>query len=145
MDPISLILLFLFSLVLGILMGGTGIGGVLIVPYLIFVTKMDAQNAIASAMFAYIFAGLAATLAYSRHGSIKWPIALKVCMAAAPAAFLGAITVWSMPGEVLLIGIAVLTSFSAFKILRPTKGVKSNNENILNTYSTNILKIVKQY
>ena len=35
-----------------------------------------------------------------------------------------------MPGEVLLTGIAVLTLFSAFKILRPTKGVKSNNENI---------------
>ena len=52
MDPISLILLFIFSLVLGIPMGGTGIGGVLIVPDLIFVTKMDAQNAIASAMFA---------------------------------------------------------------------------------------------
>ena len=130
MDPISLILLFIFSLVLGIPMGGTGIGGVLIVPDLIFVTKMDTQNAIASAMFAYIFAGLAATLAYSRRGSIKWPIALKVCVAAAPAAFLGAITVWSMPGEVLLTGIAVLTLFSAFKILRPTKGVKSNNENI---------------
>ena len=88
MDPISLILLFIFSLVLGILMGGTGIGGVLIVPYLIFVTEMDTQNAIASAMFAYIFAGLAATLAYSRHGSIKWPIALNICVAAAPAAFL---------------------------------------------------------
>ena len=130
MDPISLILLFLFSLVLGILMGGTGIGGVLIVPYLIFVTEMDTQNAIASAMFAYIFAGLAATLAYSRHGSIKWPIALVVCVAAAPTAFLGAITVWSMPGEILLTVIAVLTLFSAFKILCPTKGVKSNNETI---------------
>jgi len=103
-------------------MGGTGIGGVLIVPYLIFVTEMDTQNAIASAMFAYIFAGLAATLAYSRRGSIKWPITLKVCVAAAPAAFLGAITVWSMPGEVLLTGIAVLTLFSALKILRKGLG-----------------------
>ena len=88
MDPISLILLFIFSLVLGIPMGGIGIGGVLIVTDLIFVTEMDTQNATASAMFAYIFAGLAATLAYSRRGSIKWPITLEVCVAAVPAAFL---------------------------------------------------------
>ena len=51
-------------------------------------------------------------------------------MAAAPAEFLGAIIVWGMPGEVLLTGSAVLTLFPAFKILRPTKGAKSINENI---------------
>ena len=43
-------------------MGGTGIGGILIVPYLIFITEMDTQPAIASAMFAYIYAFYQSTM-----------------------------------------------------------------------------------
>ena len=63
MDPSALILLFLFTLVVGGFVGGTGIGGVLLVPYLVFVLGMEAQNAVASAMFAYVFIGVAAIFA----------------------------------------------------------------------------------
>ena len=65
MDLQSLYLLFVFSFFVGSVVGGTGIGGVLLVPYLVFVLDMDAQTAIASTMFAYIFSGLAATFAYA--------------------------------------------------------------------------------
>jgi uncharacterized protein len=130
MDPSALILLFLFTLVVGGFVGGTGIGGVLLVPYLVFVLDMEAQNAVASAMFAYMFSGIAATLAYARHGSIKWPMVWAICGAAAPAALLGSITVWSVPGEVLLAGIATLTIFSGYRTLRPPKDGRSDNEDI---------------
>ena len=60
MDLQSLYLLFVFSFFVGSVVGGTGIGGVLLAPYLVFVLDMDAQTAIASSMFAYIFSGLAA-------------------------------------------------------------------------------------
>ena len=55
-----------------------------------------------------------------------WP----VCGAAAPAAFLSSLTVWIVPGEFLLAGIAALTTFSGYRTLRPPVNASSDNENI---------------
>ena len=129
MSIFELVLLFIVSLVFGLLMGSTGIGGVFVVPYLVFINNISTQTAIASAMFGFIFAGFSATLAYSKHGSIKWRDALIIGGAAAPAAFFGAITVWVVAGEILLVGIATLTIFSAFKILYPSnRGIPDQKE-----------------
>ena len=51
------ILLFLFTFVVGCFIGGTGIGGVLLVPYLVFILGLEAPLAVASTMFAYLFSG----------------------------------------------------------------------------------------
>ena len=96
MDIQSLFLLFNFTFFVGGFVGG--IGGVLLVPYLVFIFRLDAATAVASTMFAYIFGGLAATFAYARMGSVKWPMVWPVCGAAAPAAFLSSLTVWTDPG-----------------------------------------------
>ena len=124
------LLLFLFTFVVGGFVGGTGIGGVLLVPYLVFILGMEAPLAVASTMFAYLFSGATATYAYARRGSIRWSMVWAICGGAAPAAFLGSITVWSVPGELLLAGIAALTIFSGVRTLRPPKGVRNDNENI---------------
>ena len=74
------ILLFLFTFVVGCFIGGTGIGYALfLVPYLVFILGMEAPLAVASTMFAYLFSGATATIAYARHGSIRWPMAWSVC------------------------------------------------------------------
>ena len=124
------ILLFLFTFVVGCFIGGTGVGGVLLVPYLVFILGVEAPLAVASTMFAYLFSGATATFAYARHGSIRWPMVWAICGGAAPAAFLGSLTVWSVPGEFLLAGIAVLTIFSGVRTLRPPKGARNDNEDI---------------
>ena len=41
------VLLFLFTFVVGGFVGGTGIGGVLLVPYLVFIIGMETQLAVA--------------------------------------------------------------------------------------------------
>ena len=63
-------------------------------------------------------------------GSVKWPMVWAVCAAAVPAAFLGSLTVWIIPGEFLLAGIAALTIFSGYRTLRPPMNARSDNENI---------------
>ncbi len=124
------VLLFLFTFVVGGFVGGTGIGGVLLVPYLVFIIGMETQLAVASTMFAYLFSGAAATYAYARRGSIKWPMVWAITGAAAPAAFIGSLVVWSVPGSLLLVGIATLTIFSGVRTLVPAKGSRSDNVDI---------------
>ena len=129
-DIQSLFLLFTFTFFVGGFVGGTGIGGVLLVPYLVFILKLDAATAVASTMFAYIFSGLAATFASVRMGSVRWPMVWPVCGAATPAAFFGSLTVWFVPGEISLAGIAALTIFSGYLTLRPPENARSDNVNI---------------
>ena len=130
MPTMDHVLLFLFTFVVGCFIGGTGIGYALLVPYLVFILGMEAPLAVASTMFAYLFSGATATIAFARHGSIRWPMVWGVCAGAAPAAFLGSIAVWSVPGELLLAGIAVLTISSGVRTFRLVIGARDDNKNI---------------
>lgn len=100
------------ALLVGVLIGCVGIGGVLLVPGLIYVLGMDVQIAIATCMFSYLFSGAAGALAYARRGSIRWSMALWLCVGAMPGAYLGAATVSIMPARWLQATIAVLVLFS---------------------------------
>ena len=130
MDPIPIIILGFFTLIVGGFVGATGIGGVLLVPYLTFIIGMEAHQAIASTMFAFVFSGFSATLAYAKHGSVRWPMVWKICGSAAPAAFIGSIIVWNVPSEILLAGVAALTLFSGYRTLQPPKDIPNDKENI---------------
>ena len=132
MTPFELAGLFAFTLIVGGFIGATGVGGVLLVPSMVFVLGMSAQMAVASMMFAFIFSGIAATFAYARRGSVRWPMVWAICGGAAPAAFLGSIVVWNVPGSLLLAGISALTLFSAFQTLRPNAPTRHDNEDISN-------------
>lgn len=88
----------------GLLIGAVGVGGIIIVPLLVLLPQSNVQEAgtiptfnsfyslalVASALFSYIFAGLAGAVAYIRHSSVVWRVALWYIGAATPAAFIGA-------------------------------------------------------
>ncbi|HKW55469.1 MAG TPA: TSUP family transporter, partial [Stellaceae bacterium] len=81
------------GIIVGIAVGATGIGGVLLVPLLAYVLGLPVPMAIAAALWSYLWSGLVAGWLYARHGSVPWRAALWLCLAAAPAAYLGALAV----------------------------------------------------
>ena len=111
--PFSILALFV-----GVFIGCVGIGGVLLVPGLVYLVGMDVQLAIATCMFSYLFSGAAGAVEYARRGSIRWPMALWLCVGAMPGAYLGAAAVSIMPGLWLEAIIAVLVLFSGIYALR---------------------------
>ncbi len=106
------------AVVVGILIGTIGIGGVLLVPMLTFVLGVEIHVAIATAMFSYLFTGLAGTTAYARRGSINWNQGLWLCLGGMPGAYLGAMAAWSTPGIILETVIGVLVFGSGLQALR---------------------------
>src|SRR5690242_16064149 len=60
------------GIVIGVAIGSTGIGGVLLVPFLIYALGMSAPLAVALALFSFLWSGLVAAGLYARHGSIAW-------------------------------------------------------------------------
>ena len=107
----------ILGLLVGVFIGCVGIGGVLLVPGLVYLVGMDVQIAIATCMLSYLFSGVAGAVEYARRGSIQWSMALWLCVGAMPGAYLGAATVSVMPARWLEAIIAVLVLLSGIHAL----------------------------
>jgi uncharacterized membrane protein YfcA len=81
----------------GLLVGCVGIGGVILVPALVYLAGYSLPIAIAAAMCAFIVSGLVGTYAYANAGSIHWRTTVPLSLAALPCAFGGALLVSSVP------------------------------------------------
>ncbi len=99
-------------LFVGVLIGATGIGGVLLVPTLTYLGDVPVHLAIASCNFSYLFTGLVGTALYARKGSISWGMGLWLAAGAMPGAYLGAYTLPHLSGGALLalIGLLIVSS-----------------------------------
>jgi uncharacterized protein len=104
--------------VIGIAIGSTGIGGVLLVPFLIYALGMSAPLAVALALFSFLWSGLVAAALYARHGSIAWGEVGWLSVAAIPGAYLGAHALGLIPPMVLEFLIASLIVAGAINSLR---------------------------
>lgn len=85
-----MIWLLLVSLGAGILIGAVGIGGILLIPALNVLGGLTIHEAMATALFTFIFTGAIGTFSFQRRGSIDWSITAPLCLGAAIFGFLGA-------------------------------------------------------
>jgi uncharacterized membrane protein YfcA len=101
----------------GLLVGCVGIGGVILVPALVYLAGYSLPVAIAAAMGAFIVSGLVGTQAYAKAGSLRWRMTLPLCLAALPCAFAGAMLVDAVPPAFLELAIGLLTVGSGLHAL----------------------------
>jgi uncharacterized protein len=109
------------GIVSGFMIGCIGIGGVILVPALVFLAGISIKVGISAAMLAYILSGLVASFVFARNKSIRWRMAAWLCTGAAPTAFLGAWAVSVVNPRVLEVGLGMLTFFSGINALRTQK------------------------
>ena len=79
----------LFGLIAGLLIGAAGIGGVILVPLLVYFAGIDIHTSIAASVAAFFVSGLVGTITYSKRGIIPWLDFLAVGVGAVPGALLG--------------------------------------------------------
>jgi uncharacterized membrane protein YfcA len=120
----ELISIALLGLTSGLMIGCIGIGGVILVPSLLFLANVPIRIAIPAAVAAYILSGIVATTIFARHKSIRWSMAVWLCAGAAPAAFAGAWTVSVVDPRILEACIGLLTFFSGLNSLRRRSGAE---------------------
>lgn len=100
------------------LIGSVGVGGILMVPALIYLAGIDIHIAIASCLFSYAFNGLIGAFLYARQGSIRWSSGLWLCAGAMPGAWLGATLVNHLAGVWVAMIIAAFVLFAAINSIR---------------------------
>jgi uncharacterized membrane protein YfcA len=126
----ELVWIALLGTVSGLMIGCIGIGGVILVPALVFLAGIAIHIAIPAAMFAYILSGLVATIVFARNKSIDWGMAIWLCIGGAPAAFAGAWAVSIFDSRLLAGCLGLLTLFSGINSLRPQNFTVSGNVDV---------------
>ncbi len=111
------------AIVLGVAIGATGIGGVLLVPILTLALGIDVKRAISAALLSYIPGCAVAVVMYGRRGSIVWRDAWPLCLAALPAAWAGALAARGAPAALLEAAIGVLLLAGGLYALRSPRSV----------------------
>ena len=134
----TLMLTTLVAAMVGILIGAIGIGGVLLVPTLTYLLGLGIHVAIATAMFTYLFSGVVGALEYARQNSIRWSMALWLCLGGMPGAYLGAATTWVTPGVILEGVIGFLVLLSGVQALR---GPSDTAESVVNLKPMSLMVI----
>ena len=82
--------LIALSLVVGALIGAVGIGGILLVPGLVVLGQLGIHPASATALFTFLFTGIASTWLFARRGSLDVRASGWVCAGAVLSSFAGA-------------------------------------------------------
>jgi uncharacterized membrane protein YfcA len=125
-------LIALLGLASGLMIGCIGIGGVILVPALVFLADLPIKICISAAMAAFILSGLVATAVFASHKSIHWGMAIWLCIGAAPAAFAGAWAVSLANPRVLEAGLGLLTFGSGLNSLRRYDEIHASGINLSN-------------
>ncbi len=106
------------GLVTGGLIGCVGIGGVLLVPALVYLWGFEVHAAVATSMWTFVFGGAVGAVLYGRKGSIDWRAAGWLCGAAMPAALVGTYAMAAIPGHLLELAIAIFIAAAGADALR---------------------------
>lgn len=96
------------ALLVGALIGAAGVGGVLLIPGIHVLAEMPMHEAMATALFSFIFTGIVGTVLFQRRGSIDWSVTVPLCIGGALAAFPGALAGARLDGTQLAAVLAVL-------------------------------------
>jgi hypothetical protein len=115
------VLICVAGVIIGTAIGATGIGGVLLVPFLTLSLGIDVKQAIGAALLSYLPSCVVAVWLYGRRGSIPWREAWFLCIAALPTAWLGARTVQYAPARLLMGAIGVLLLAGGIYSLMPPR------------------------
>ena len=108
----------IFAFLIGVVIGIVGIGGVILIPFLVYIGGIDIHTVIPACMAGFAVSGLFAVYSYARQGSIRWDKAKYLIVGAAPGAYLGSITVWAVSSIVLEVVVAILVFVSGFNTVR---------------------------
>jgi uncharacterized membrane protein YfcA len=118
-DLVSAALLAGVAVAVGFFIGAVGVGGVLLIPFLVLLCGLDIHSAAATALFTFLFTGLLGTWLFHRRGSIRWRLAVPVCLGATLAGYLGAAVAGRIDARPLTLLIAAIIMVAGLWVLRP--------------------------
>jgi uncharacterized membrane protein YfcA len=97
------------------------VGGILLIPALMALGGLPIHVATATALFTFLFTGVAGTWLFQRRGSIDWRMTVPVCAGAIVFSYLGAMANARMEARALALVVALVIVFAGAYILLPSR------------------------
>ena len=110
-----------FGVLAGLLIGAAGIGGVILVPLLVYFAGVDIHTSIAAALAAFFVSGFVGTVVYSQRGIIQWIDFVSISVGAVPGSLIGAYTLPKINSQLLTFFIALTLIASAVRQIKSNK------------------------
>jgi uncharacterized membrane protein YfcA len=117
-----MLLLALYSTTVGVLIGAAGIGGVLLIPALMFFGGLETHQAMATALGSFFFVGVGSTWLFQRYGSFQWTVTLPVLAGSLISGYAGAYAGARVPAGPLNALLAAVIMISSLYSLFPPRG-----------------------
>ncbi len=112
----------LVGLAAGFLSGLFGVGGgILVVPALVLVLKMDQRLAHGTSLAAVLPISVASLVTYWAHGNVDWPVALFLAIGAVGGAVIGTRLLHVLPERTLGYAFALLLVVTAIRLFIPVE------------------------
>jgi uncharacterized membrane protein YfcA len=121
LETLPAVLLAGVAVVVGFFIGTVGVGGVLLIPFLVILGGLTIHGAASTALFSFLFTGLLGTWLFQKRGSIDWRLAVPVCGAAVPFSYVGARVAAHVDARPLTAIIAAIIVVAGIFVLRPAK------------------------
>lgn len=119
-----LVVLALVALVVGILMGATGIGGILLIPAMTVLAGLGTHAAMATTLFTQFFTAVVGVFLHHRFGSLDWSVAVPVGLGAILFGYLGALVNSITNAVILNLILSLIIIFAGVYTLRPIQRTK---------------------
>lgn len=119
------------AVVVGLLIGSLGIGGVALLPVLIFVGGLDAHQAAATSTVSFVLTAAVSTYVYARAGEVAWRSVRRLAAGLVPGALVGALVNSLLPASALLIALALITLFSGVTAWRGAVSARNRSGQLL--------------
>jgi uncharacterized membrane protein YfcA len=110
----------------GLLIGCVGVGGVILVPALVYLAGVPIHTAIAAAMGAFLVSGVVGLYVFAKAGSIRWNMTAWLCVGAVPAAFAGAKAANAAPPNVIELAVGALTAAAGIHAMLSRRRAESS-------------------
>ncbi len=108
----------------GALIGAVGIGGILLIPALTAFAGLGIHEAMATALFTFVFTGVTGTVMFQRRGSIDWRVTTPVCLGTVLFAFAGAWVNALTAPKALAVILAGIIIFAGVYTLATWRGLR---------------------
>jgi uncharacterized protein len=115
------VLLAAVAVVVGFFIGAVGVGGVLLIPFLVILGGLGIHAAAATALFTFLFTGLLGSYLFQRRGTISWRLALPVCAGAVVFGYLGTLAAARIGDVTLTAVIAAIIIVAGIYIFLPQR------------------------
>lgn len=122
-DTITFAWLAVSSFGVGVFIGAVGVGGVLLIPALIYLAGLNVHQSMATALASFVATGIAGTIAFQRRGSIDWRVTTPLCIGAVMFGFFGAWANAYVNASVLSIILALVIVMAGVYTLAAVRGM----------------------